>query len=81
MHLWPVEWFTVSTAIIQSPRPSTLLTTPRLENNGTPTFSSPISSATIPWWPTTPEKECCTPGTTGVWSLIPSRLRKVRLIA
>ena len=80
MHLWPVEWFTVSTAMIQSPRPSTLLTTPRLEGNGIPTFSSPISSATTPWWPTTPEKKCCTPGTASVWSLIPSRLRNVRLI-
>ena len=67
MHLWPVQWFTVSTAIIQSPRPSTLLTTQRLEDNGTPIFSSPISSGSTPWWPITLEKECCTPGTTGVW--------------
>ena len=27
-------------------------------------FSSPISTATTPWWTTTPVKECCTPGTT-----------------
>ena len=80
MRLWPVEWFTVSTAIIQSPQPSTLLTTPRLDVHGTPTFSSPISTATTPWWTTTPEKECCTPGTTGVWSLIPSNLRNIKLI-
>ena len=31
MHLWPVEWFTVSTATTQSPQPSTLLSIPRLE--------------------------------------------------
>ena len=37
-------------------------------------FSSPISTATTPWWTTTPVKECCTPGTTSVWSLILSRL-------
>ena len=64
---------------IQSAQPSTLHTTPRLENGGTLIFSSPVSSATTPWWPTTPEKECCTPGTTGVWSLIPSCLRNTRL--
>ena len=61
------EWFTVTTAITQSPQPSTLLSIPRLDVHGTPTFSSPISTATTPWWTTTPEKECCTPGTTGVW--------------
>ena len=66
--------------MIQGPRPSTLLTTPRLEDNGTPIFSSPISSVAPPWWPTTPEKKCCTPGLPGVWSLIPFRLRSVRLI-
>ena len=33
-------------------------------------FSSPISTATTPWWTTTPVKERCTPGTTSVWSLI-----------
>ena len=59
MRLWPVEWFTVSTAITQSPQPSTLLSIPRLDVHGTPTFSSPISAATTPWWTTTPEKECC----------------------
>ena len=64
--LWS-EWFTVTTAITQSPQPSTLLSIPRLGVHGTQTFSSPISTATTPWWTTTPEKECCTPGTTGVW--------------
>ena len=39
-----------------------------------PTFSSPISTTTTPWWTTTPVKECCTPGTTIVWSLILSLL-------
>ena len=56
MRLWPVEWFTVSTAITQSPQPSTLLMTPRLDVHGTPTFSSPISTATTPWWTTTQRK-------------------------
>ena len=28
----------------------------KLENSGTPTYSSPISTATPPWWPTTPER-------------------------
>ena len=80
MLLWPVGWFTALTPITPGQQPSTMHTTPRLDVHGTPTFSSPISSATIPWWPTTPEKKCCTPGTTGVWSLIPSHLRKIRLI-
>ena len=48
MRLWPVEWFTVSTAITQSPQPSTLLSIPRLDVHGTSTFSSPISTATTP---------------------------------
>ena len=67
MRLWPVAWSIVLTPIAQGSQPSTLLTTPRLENNGTPIFSSPISSGSTPWWTTTPEKECCTPGITGVW--------------
>ena len=79
MHLWPVGWSTVLTPIVEK-QPSTLHTTPRLENSGTPTFSSPISTTTTPWWPTTPMKECCTPGTTIVWSLILSLLRNTRLI-
>ena len=40
--------------------------------SGTPKFSSPISMATTPWWTTTPEKKCSMPGTTRIWSLIPS---------
>ena len=74
MHLWPVVWSTVSTAIMEGPQPSTLLTTSKLGVHGTPTFSSPISTATTPWWTTTPMKECCTLGTTSVWSLILSLL-------
>lgn len=64
---------------IQSAQPSNLHTTTRLENGGTPIFSSLISTVTTPWLPTTPEKEYYTPGTTGVWSLIPSCLRSTRL--
>ena len=48
--------------------------------SGTPTFSSPISTATTPWWTTTPDKKCSTPGTTGIWSLIPSPLTKIRFV-
>ena len=69
MLLWPVEWSTVSTSIAPIPLPSTLLTTPRQKNSGTPTYSSQTSTATTPWWTTTPEKEYCTLGTTGVKSL------------
>ena len=79
-RLQPVAWFIVSTAIVQSPQPSTLRTTPRLGNSGTRTFSSPISTATTPWQTTTPEKECCTPGTTRIWSLIASPLTKIRFV-
>ena len=77
MHLWPVVWSTVSTAIMQGPQPSTLLTTSKLGVHGTPTFSSPISTAITPWWTTTPEKECCTLGTISVWSLILSLLNHI----
>ena len=46
----------------------------KLGVHGTPTFSSPISTATTLWWTTAPVKECCTPGTTSVWSVILSLL-------
>jgi len=49
--------------------------TPKQENNGTPTYTSQTSTATTPWWITTPEKKYCTLGTTGVKSLTPLLLR------
>ena len=80
MLLSHVEWSTLLTVTAAGPLPSTLLTTPKLEGNGIPTYSSPISTPTTPWWPTTPVRKCCTLGIAGIKSPIPSRLRNIRFI-
>ena len=80
MLLSPVEWSMLSKSTTPGPLPSTLLTTPKLERSGIPTYRSPISTATTSWWPTTPERKCCTLGITGVKSPIPSLLRNIRFI-
>ena len=68
MLLLSVELSTASTPITADPLPSTLLTTQRHQHSGIPTYSSQTNTATTPWWITTPEKKCCTLGTTGVKS-------------
>ena len=80
MGLWPVKWFIVLTAIESKVHITiNFAYDTKTEKWWNPIFSSPVSSATTPWWPTTTEKEYSTPGTTGVWSLIPSCLRNTRL--